>query len=555
MAESFSPGLFSNFILSMLLNKITVPTDYHSQVSAVKNMLRDDFTGLIDSLTDFAVESANVEFSIETGNENFTSKLNYWLQNINGDFGGQIPRGIDSIAKEYFKERWKSSSFPVLKILKWDNMQGLIVPSQICIVDGESIYSKEIDNKVKKQLLSYEYYLGKDCEASEKLEKGVIITKPFCRLYDEYPTPFLVKRGIYHNYQIIKSIKEKQTKILDEIIPYMFLIKKGTDGLATSDNSPKKSYSQDELDEVVAQFQEMMDEMKATNAKEKLVSSPVRATMYDEQLEHLIPDMTVIFKKELFETTERNILSGLGFIDVIEATSSSRKESVLNPKIFIQDVKSGVKDFKTQIVKELVYKIIEKNQNRRKYVNNNVVVVSSPVTGFMTDKFKTLMKQLYAYGKVSAQTAVEVVGEVDFQTEVLRIESERKQNLQEKTPPPPLQFSDIINEDEQPDEDPSKKTPPQYDKNGNIIPDDKIEENRKKEYNMSVADLTEAVYKTIKALPEKVKKLTKPEQRKWKKLWNAVYKYALGRYKGDKKKAETYASKVAWKSLKTTKKK
>ena len=231
-----SSGTFMNYALSLLLKKIVVPGEYHAQCEAVKGMLRNDSTGLIDSLTDFAVESANVSFSIKTKSEKFTEKLNYWLTNINGDFDGQIPRGINALAKEYFKERWKASSFPVLKILKWSNWEGMVVPSKMCIVDGESIYSveKKGGKSVQKQLLGYDYSVGHPNDNdTEKLDKGVIITKPFARWFDEYPVPFLIKRGVYHNYRIIQSIKEKQTTILDQILPYLFLIKKGTEGLAT----------------------------------------------------------------------------------------------------------------------------------------------------------------------------------------------------------------------------------------------------------------------------------------------------------------------------------
>ena len=545
MATSF--GLFTNFALSFLSKKITVPGTYHSQCKAIKVMLADDCTGLIDSLTDFAVESANVSFSIKTENDSFTDKLNYWLENINGDFNGQIPRGINALAKEYFKERWKASSFPVLKILKWKSWQGIAVPSQMCIVDGESVYSEELNGKEsKKQLLGYRYSVGAPNDKdSESLDSGVIITKPFARWFDEYPVPFLIKRGIYHNYQIIKSLKSTQTTILDQIIPYMFLIKKGTEGLALGDSSPKKSYSQPELDEVVQQFQDMMDELKGATTTDKQNKSPIRATQFDEDLKHFMPDMEVVFKKTLFETTEKNILCGLGFIDVIEATSNTRREAMLNPKIFIEDVKTGVKDFKEQYLGELVKQIVEKNKKHRKYANSKVDIISSPVTAFMTEKFKQLVKQMYTYGKVSAQTAVEVVAELDFATEVHRIESEKKLGYDEKLYPP------VIRNDEGKGIDIPGKETPDTDKNNNEVPDDKTDPTKKKEYNVSakelqdIKDLVGAPYHTIKELPDEVKKLSIAKQRVWMRTWNSAYKYYLGKT-DDKKEAEKRAFATAW---------
>ncbi|GAH11774.1 unnamed protein product [marine sediment metagenome] len=68
-------NLFLNNVLSMLLKRILVPSDYHEQVRAVKTMQKDDLTGLVDSLTDFAVDCATVDFRIETDNAKFTKIL------------------------------------------------------------------------------------------------------------------------------------------------------------------------------------------------------------------------------------------------------------------------------------------------------------------------------------------------------------------------------------------------------------------------------------------------------------------------------------------------
>ena len=292
----------------------------------------------------------------------------------------------------------------------------------------------------------------------------------------------------------------------------------------------------------------MMNELNPSNQNNvdgKSGQSPVRATQFDETLEHMLPDMGVIFKTELFEVTEKNILCGLGFIDVIEATSNTRREAMLNPKIFIEDVKVGVKDFKEQYIRELVQKIVEKNKKHRKYANSSFDIVSSPVTAFMTEKFKQLVKQLYTYGKVSAQTAVEVVGELDFATEVHRIEAEKAAGYDEKLYPPV-----ILNVEGKGIDIPGKQTPDD-DKNNNEIPDDKKEEIEKKEYRISakemkdIEDLVGAPYNKIKDLPDNVKKLPIAKQRTWMKTWNSAYKYYLGKT-GDKKEAEKRAFATAW---------
>lgn len=520
-------GLFTNFVLSLLLKKIVVPTEYHAQVSAVKDMLNNDVSGLIDSLTDFAVDTATVEFNIETKNETFTKILRQWLEEINKDYKGKIPSGIKPLAKEYFRERWKYSSFPVLKISEWGNIDGVLVPTKMFFVDGESIHAKDKDeNDENLKVINYDYYLG--TKNPEKLERNIIFSKPFGRWFDKYPTPYLIKRGIYHNYKIIQSLKLKETQILDQIIPYLLLIKKGIAGTASQEG---KIYSQPELKEVIKQFQTLMDEIKTSSAGDKQIKSPIRATNFDEEIKHLIPDLSTIFNKDLFVVAERNILSGLGFIDVVEATSTSRRESILNPKVFIEEVRAGVEDFK-QLLKDLVILIRDKNKSHKKYVNNEFYITASPIKGFMTDDFKEKIRQLYDRGRISSQTAVELIGEVDFRTEVYRREKESEQDIETKMYPPVRenregQGIDIVGE------------APLGDTDEEEVPDDKKDEIERENYDIGGKDKLEtAPYRTVKSLPPRVKNnLDSDLQRVFLRVFNNAYK----QYHDD-----TRAFKVAW---------
>ena len=149
-----------NNIHSLLSNTITLPSGFHGEVNAVKEMLVDDVSGMVDTLTDFQVNVACVDYKIETNNSNLTDLLDNWLDNIiNRDYEGQIPRGIHNVAKEYFQERWKGSSFPILKIAKWDYISGLWLPTKMFFVDGGSIYSEEKEEDTVQSLLPYNYYL------------------------------------------------------------------------------------------------------------------------------------------------------------------------------------------------------------------------------------------------------------------------------------------------------------------------------------------------------------------------------------------------------------
>lgn len=466
-------GYIINSIMSLLLRKVRVPKSFHDQVEVVKDMLEDDVTGLIDSLTDFSVESATVDFSIETPNPNLTESLNRWLDEVNIDYRGEIPSGIKSLAREYYKERWKYSSFPVLKIAEWGNIDGILVPTKLFFVKGESIHAKPKENNTEKlKLLNYDYYLGRTEE--EKLGKNVVFSKPYGRWFDKYPIPYLIKRGIYHNYTIIKAIKDKQATILEQIIPYLLLIKKGTEGLATQNI---KTYSNKDLTDVVDQFKGLVKELEKQNVGDKQNKTPIRARNFDEEIKHLIPDIKSIFEPELFQTAEQNILAGLGFIDIAEAVSNSRRESILNPKAFMTEVNDGVEGFK-QILKELIYLIREKNSSKIKYNNVKFNIVSSPIKAFMTDKFKDRVRQAYDRGVISMRTYTELVPEGHFDIEVNRRDKEAKDGMES------LMYPHLIRNDEEKGIDftgdqPSKEV------DEDDIPEEKRNEVERQNYDMA----------------------------------------------------------------------
>lgn len=535
-------GLFLDSLFSVLLKRSVIPSDFHGRAVAIKEMLADDVSGLVDSLTDFSVNAASVNFSVETDNEVFTKILKKWLNEINRGYKGKIPSGVGELAKEYFRERWKGSSFPVLKISEWGEMDGIIVPIKAYFVDGGSIYAEDIDKDSEElKLINYKYYIGRNCEDKNKLDKNVIFSKASGRWFDKYPVPFLIKRGVYHNYKIIQSLKNKETEILEQVIPYLFLIKKGTEGLATEG---VKTYTDTELIEVIKSFQDLMTEMKSSKGRK--VKAPIRATQFDEELKHLIPDLSSIFNKDLFVVAERNILSGLGFIDVIEAVSTTRKESLLNPKIFIEEVKVGVESFK-QVIKELIFLIKEKNEEHKKYFSPNLTfhIVSSPVKGFMTDDFKTQLRLLWERGQLSNQTYCSMVGEVSYQTEVSRREKESKRGHEYIMYPHLTRNEEGKGIDIVGEEPIDKDT----DKRGKPIPVDKIDDRQK----YDIGKLIGSPYTEIKELPDTVrKKLSLKDQRKWMKIWNSAYFYMLGKT-GDRKRSETYAFRVAWSQIRRVK--
>lgn len=529
----YDSGMFMNYLVSLLLSKVTVPGDFHTQVQAVKAMQMDDVTGLIDVLTDFSVNSATVDYTIDSDNEVFTKILNKWLSTVNIDYNGKIPSGITELSKEYLKERWKYSSFPILKIGGWSETEGgFLVPNKLFFVDGGSVYAKEKDEEQSKSLLGYDYYLTENFKDTYKLDKQVLFSRPYGRWFDKYPVPFLIKRGVYHNYKLIESLKNKQKEILDQVIPYLFLIKKGTEGLNIQKD---ESYTNDQLQAIIDQFQTLMDNLDPAKISEKLQKTAIRATNFDEEIKHLIPDLSTIFKPELFAVAEKNILSGLGFIDIAEGVTSSRRESILNPKAFIKETEDGVKGFK-QILKDLILKIQQVNAtNHRKYSNVNFKIYNSPITGFMTDKFKQIMRRLWSNGLISSKTATEVIAETDFETEVKRREQEAKNGIPSTMYPPISQNREGTGIDLPPD------TVKEVDKDEKEIPEEKQDETERQEFEEAQEandELEGSPYQTIKDLPAQVKNnMSIDLQRVFMRVFNNAYE----QYQND-----TRAFRVAW---------
>ena len=412
-------GFLANALFSMLLKK-GIPTTFPAQCQAVKSMLEYDCTGLIGSLTDFAVSSATVDFSIETNNDTFNDICRQWLETINIETGN-IPMGIKALASEFFKERWQGSSFAVLQIAQWQKFAGtdIILPTKMFIVDGSSIHAEDVEEgNSNLEIGSYKYFVGESDTPINS--KSAIISKPG-RWFDKYPVPYLIKRGIYQNAEIIKSLKNKESEILEQVIPYLLLAKKGSEALSING----KTYTQTELQTIANQFQDLMTELKNVSLGDKMVKSPVRVTNYDEELKHFIPDLKTIFDTVLFEQAERNIMSGLGFIDVVQGISNTRRESTLNPKVFIQEVNAGVEAFK-DILRQLLVLIKIKNDTHIKIINSEFHVCSSPVKSFMTAEFLDNIRLLYTHGGLSKKTYTELVGGTDYETEKFRRIKESK---------------------------------------------------------------------------------------------------------------------------------
>ena len=121
MADSaLGSGLFQKFIDWLYVSsEISVPADFHSRCDKIAGMRDNDVSGLVTTITDYAIDSAtDTEYKVECANDNAQKLLNLWLSQININLNG-IPTGLKELSKEYFKERWQGSSMCILRMKNW----------------------------------------------------------------------------------------------------------------------------------------------------------------------------------------------------------------------------------------------------------------------------------------------------------------------------------------------------------------------------------------------------------------------------------------------------
>lgn len=463
MGVSSSLKWYSDLTKMLEGAKITIPESYNDRVTSIKEILTDDVSGLVNTVLDFAVNCSTVDYYVESDNSSLSDLLNNWLYSLNNSLKGKIPVGIKALAKEYFRERWKSGSFIVMRTI-WEKVGDYLLPTKIWFVDGEYLGVKESDGV--KILGDEQYFIYKKKNDTKdiislpsKVNEKIFVQKPFTPWNSPYPVPFIIQRGIYRNILIEKLLVDKGSNLLSQAIEYMMLMKKGTEKMAMSDN-PDFIYSTEDLEGLKKDLSDFLAKKQSSNG------TPVYATGFDTEIEQLIPEYERILKNELQNPIDKRILAGLGLIDIIDTASTSRKESVLNPKPFIQEVKNGVEDFKT-LLRDLMTTIVDVNKASHKKTFSEKVyleVHNSPLTSFFDKEVRLLLRSMYDRGVISKRTFAEVVGEVDFDIEVERRKQEDKEGLEDIMEPPVIQNNgesekETTHQDTQNNEDESKEGP------------------------------------------------------------------------------------------------
>jgi hypothetical protein len=538
--------------------EIRTPVGFHQQVAKVKHVLISDTSGIVNSMLDFAINAATVDYIVETENQELNTIVDYWLNNINIGILGRVPIGIKALSKEYYRERWKNSSLIVLRST-WEDVDisgtQFYLPTKMWFVDGANVEVKNED-KDMRIIGTEEYSLKITEKLTKKLPIGkdekIFVQKPFNSWTDLYPVPFLIQRGLWKNLMLYDLINTKGEKVVGRALEYLMLMKKGSEQLAMK-GDPDYVYGTDELKAIKDNFKTML-----FNAKTE-AGTPTYVTNFDTSLDHIIPEYSKVLNAGLYENVEKRLLAGLGLIDIVEGTSSTRRESLLNPKPFITETENGIKDF-IALLSDIIVTIKKENINKhKKYMNEKIELHYHPIKQFVTDTIRDHFRSCYDRGILSKQTYAEIVGQVDFDIEIARRNAEKKNKTDEICYPPIIQNKEEqIYKDETFTKEPTPKIPDNKLKKDDIPPDktgpEKInyKANEEEPYDGSDQEFVEALqefskvfeqspYQRNEDLPPAVQKYSNEKQ----KAFRDAFNNSLKQYKN-----ETIAFKVAWAILK-----
>lgn len=427
-----------NMLTDLFANEsITIPQGFVAQANAVEKELQNDTSGLVNSLLDFAISAGLVDFSIETSNENLSKRLNQWLRTLNLQLIGRAPIGVENLAKEYYRERWKKSSLLLLRTL-WEDVDGFSLPTKLWFVNGRDV---KIEDDPKSREIGKENYslrISKDKVIKIPVNKNekIFIQKPYEDWGVTEPTPFLIRRGILYNMKFMSLMNSKGASIVSRALEYLLLMKKGDPELVkASADRPELIYSDEDLTNIKNKFETMIADMKVDKG------TPTHVTNFDTEFQHLIPNYESALKSTLTSPIERRILAGLGFIEVLEGITSTRKDAIINPRVFISEIRAGVRDY-ASMLRDILLTVIDENKAKHKKLMNldYIQVRHSPVKQFLSADAKVFLRSIYDRGKLSSRTLVEFGLDIDFDSEVERKKAEDKKGYNNPDSPlyPPV---------------------------------------------------------------------------------------------------------------------
>lgn len=479
---------FINYVFKS--GDLNVPAEYHERCVKINEMMDNDVTGIVSTITTYSVNSASeANLKVECNDETLENILNIWLSRININVDG-IPTGLRELAKEYYKERWQGSSLCLMRISNWEKITvgqtTIKVPTVLWFVNGASIYIKR-PNKTNYKLGTDKFFLDKN-EKNELPKSGeqILVTKPFSRWFDEYPSPYAVKTGVLKNFLGLQALFSKGDEVISKVLPYLLIMTKGTEREMIEGDM---SFDDPELQKMAENFKTVLERYKNEKAK-----TPVAGFPFDQKLEHFIPDLRNILSEELSKAGYRALMAGLGFIAVLQGIGDTRKEELINPKPFITEVNAGLSDFKSMLMDVIRLIISENKLDHRKLFseNKNLQITNSPLK-INVESILDSIRSAFVYGTITIETFQETLG-INPSQELERMKKEWKEGMRE------LYYPHIIQNTEK---DPDTNISP--------APITKKQEEKQKEKEKKPENMQEASLVTCKKCNKEIDYLKQPE--------------------------------------------
>jgi len=493
-------SVYSDYVwkarLNALLNgrkDIKIATDFHRQVDQINTISRNDVSSLMVTMINFMVESATVDYRFETGNSNFNEILFNWKKSINKNINNDIPRGLRSVTQQYLKERYNSSLI-VLNI-KWGMVDNYEVPINMWFTDGGQVV---IDGN-EHIFGGYEYFVGRNKPKPilTTQQKTFLVRKPFEQLYTKYPTPYLIKRGALYHALIKQAILSKQSDLINSIIPHILLAKVGSDKMAQLDNMPTEDELINLKDEVIKMTQQYDNNINQ--------GKNIGAFPHDVSLENLIPDLTKFLNSTILNPSDKNILASLGLIE-LEGFSKSRQETILNPKVMVEEVVDAVLDWR-EMLNEISLDIVERNKKRHPKIDKDIKVIPGVIKSFLTNDDKALIRSAFDRGTIGHQDFIDILP-FDFETTLQRRIQERDLGVNYILYPHIIMNQESVSDVSETPEEVKEETPEKQKTEKDMTSSlNEIEDFTKLERIQSLQEYIQAPWDNIDELPKSIREV------------------------------------------------
>jgi len=498
MSNIYTDWIVNNFIKAIKsYKKVQIPSDFFGQVDAVDRILKNDRSSLIRTLYNFMINAATVNYEFDTGNTNFDERLKFWKENLNSGVAEDIPSGLRALSEQYFRERWRSS-FLILNI-QFESVDGWMIPTKMWFMDGGNV-RVEGDTTT---LGGYKYYIGRKTGKQLKsiITRKILVRKPYNMWYDQVPTPYLVSNGALYHALNKELVLDKQSDLMAEVIPLMFLSKLGNDVTAKEGNLPTGP----ELKDHERKIKEMQEAYKAgTTGGFNAGTFP-----YDVDFKQHVPEVKNIMDEALLKPSDRNILSAMGMIEM-EGFAKSRQETVLNPKVMVEEVVDAVLDWR-DMLNEVAKMTLEINKQKHpKDTNRAIRVVPGLIRAFLTNDDKVLIRSAFDRGSIGHEDFVAILP-FDWETTMKRRIAERDSGLDEKLYPHIIMNQEQHPNDPDIDPESTKENAPEKKKTEKDVETSEIEDFEKLPRIQSIIEgktdqeLILAPYDNIDQLPDSVK--------------------------------------------------